>query len=187
MKTLAILPSLILAGTAVALDLTPRFGERELEAFNVPIVRFADGERAVSFRPPAAWKVSGLATELNLVPPDRPDAIVKLQVFPRKPVASDSGELDEDLKAWAKGLLPKDASDVVFISECESPFTLRTLSSHEFVFTFVQRGLKLTKSVAVVDLGEQQRFALSIATRPDDFEAIHREAISSMFSWQWEE
>ena len=172
---------LVAATPAGALDLSPQFGQRELEGFQIPILRFGDGGRKVSYRPPEKWRVSGTTAELNLIPPKRADCRA---IFSVRPLASDAGE---ELKKWARECLPGNAVEVESLGEKESPFMLGKLPSHEFIFAYQQNGIRFVRSVAIVDLSEKERLSVAVVARRDDFEAVHAEIIASMFSWEWED
>lgn len=179
---------LILAvGPARALDLTPFMDERELEGFRIPIVRFGDGTRRVSYRPPDKWRVAGNETDLNLIPPNRTGCAVKLSVRPRPPGLQEGSDPRDELKKWARNLLPADAAEVAVLSENASPFMMGRLVSHEFVFGYESRAAHFVRSVAVVDLSDKQRFIVMVDARPEDFESLHKETIASMFSWEWDD
>jgi hypothetical protein len=150
----------------------------------IPVIQFTDGGTRVSYQPPGNWQVSGGGAELSLYPPDRPEAVMKLQVKPRKLNLSGIAESPDDLKKWAEQFLPKDATEPSLLATNQSPFTLHATASLEFVFTYLQGGRRFNKSVAIVDLDPQQRLALTVAARAGDFEAVRSEAIGSMFTWQ---
>ena len=133
---------LVLAvGSASALDLTPRFGERELEGFRIPIIRFGDGKRKVSYRAPDKWRVSGSETELRLFPPNRTGCSVKLSVRPRPPGSREGLDSRDELKKWVQNLLPADVEGVTVLDEKDSPFMLGPLVSHEFGFAYILSSL----------------------------------------------
>lgn len=178
---------LLAAGSTRALDLTPFVDERELEGFRIPIVRFGDGKRRVSYRPPQKWRVAGTETDLSLFPPNRTGCSVKFSLRSRQPGPQEGGDAREELKKWAQNLLPADAGDIAVLGEKASPFMLGKLASHEFIFGYEYRGVRFTRSVAVVDISDSQRFMVVVDARPEDFESIHKETTTSMFSWQWDD
>lgn len=186
MKAATLLSLTLLTGSAPALDLTPQFSTRDLEGFAIPIIRFSDDGRKINYQPPAGWRVSGGGSKLSLLPGNLPDAIAKMQVFPRTPEMGTSDTPDE-LKAWAMSLLPLDSTKAVLQSELQGQFTLETHPSQEYTFAYVQQGIAFIKSVAIVELGEAERFVLTVAARENDFKTVHEEAIASMFSWEWQQ
>ena len=178
---------LLAAGSTRALDLTPFVDERELEGFRIPIVRFGDGKRRVSYRPPLKWRVTGSETDLSLFPPNRTGCAVKFSVRPRPPGPGEGGDARGELKKWAQSLLPADVGEVALLGEKDSPFMMGKQASHEFIFAYEYRGARFTRSVAVVDFSNKQRFMVVVDARPEDFESIHKETITSMFSWEWDD
>ena len=168
--------------SAHALELTPREGFRELEGFRIPVLKFADDGSEVTWQPPSNWRVSGGGERVTVYPPERAQAAMALQTFPRKPAPAESLE---DLAEWARRLLPQDATDVSAADVRENPFTLEHLASTEFIFRYASQGSRFTTAIAIVDLSVDQRLAVIVSARAEDFGAVHEDALASMFSWQW--
>lgn len=168
--------------SAHALDLTPVSGFRELEGFKIPIVRFTDGDQKVSYQPPAKWRVAGSGQLLELYPEDRPDVQTQFRTIALKSTDPDKAE---NLEEWCRQFLPKDAEKAVFDGETLSPFTLRALSSREFIYTYVTQGRRFTTSVAVVDLSPQERLSVITTAKVNDFKATREEVLRSLFSMEW--
>ena len=165
---------------AKALDLTPTISSRDLEGVQIPIVLFTDAGKKISFQPPVKWNVSGGGGVLSLYPPQLPDAVMQLVVRPRK--APDPGAT-EDLEKWCLAQLPQDATDPAREGEAANLFTLGTLPSREFTFSYAAQGRRFTTSVAFVDWNERERIAVIVTARTPDFRPIHETAMRSMFSW----
>ena len=168
-----------LTQTAWALDLTPIPEFRELEGMKIPIIAFSDGAKKINYQPPALWRSTGTATTLSLYPPQLPGAVVELRVRPRKPGVLENSE------EWSRTLLPQDAKDPVCAGKIESPFTLGTLPSQEYTFSYAAQGRRFVSSIAVVDLNERERLGVVITALSKDFKVTREEAIRSMFSWNW--
>ena len=163
-----------------ALDLTPAVTFRDLEGIKIPIVLFSDAGKKISFQPPAKWNVSGSGATLSLYPPELPDAVMQLRVRPRKPLPAGT---TEDFEKWCIAQLPQDAAEPAREGEAADVFTLGTLPSREFTFSYVAQGRRFTTSVAFVDWNETERLAVIVTARTPDFQPIHEAAMRSMFSW----
>jgi len=167
--------------SARALDLTPSRGFRELEGFRIPIVLFPDGEQKVSYQPPAKWRVAGGGQFLELYPEDRPEVQTQFRLIETR-----LGDPKvENLEAWCRQFLPKDAEKAVLDGETVSPFTLRALPSREFTYTYVTQNRRFTTSIAVVDLSPQERLSVITTARMADFKAAREEVIRSLYSMTW--
>jgi hypothetical protein len=165
-----------------ALDLTPVRSFHELEGFQIPVVRFADGAEQVAFQPPPDWNINGGGDLVSLCPKDRPDVLLQMRISAMKradPTAT------EDLAAWCRRFLPPDATQTVLSGEAISPFTLRAQPSREFTFTYAASGRRLVTSVAVVDLSPQERLTVITTARSADFPTAREEVIRSLFTMNW--
>ena len=163
-----------------ALDLTPTPAFRDLEGVQIPIVLFTDAGKKIAFQPPAKWTVSGDSGSVSLYPAERPDAVMQIRVRVRKPVAEG---VTEDLAKWCLSQLPQDAAEPALEGEAANLFTLGTLPSREFTFSYAAQGRRFTSSVTIVDWNERERVAVVVTARTPDFAATHTAAIGSMFSW----
>lgn len=169
---------------ATALDLTPTEKFRDQEGFKIPIVCFDSGKRAVTWQPPAGWRLSGGGTALSLFPPNAPSAYAKLQVLSRTRASTEAAQLGSSV-SWAKPYLPQDASELSVTAERENPFSLGGLPAREWIFNYVSQAQRFSTAIALVELDEQERLALIVSALAKDFEPIHAAAIASMFSWRW--
>lgn len=177
----------LLAVNSSALDLTAQQSFRTLEGVKIPVLHFKDGTRTIKYQPPGAWQIRDGSRRTVLAPPDAEQASVTLSVVPLKPSTGRPApaRTSPDLIEWAKTLLPAGTSDVELKSEVESPYTLNGLPSRELIFECVAQARRFAVSVSVVDFNETDRFVLVIVARQPDFQRIHSDAISSMFSWDW--
>ena len=185
--TLWLAAILCLPHSIPALDLTPIHAFRELEGFRIPIVRFADGQRKVSYQPPDKWQVSGGGGSLLVLPPGRDQAALRFQVLPRPSNSAEQAGKPEDFERWTRGLLPPDAAEVTKESECAGQFTLGAQPSRAVIFAYTAAGQRFRASVACVDLNDKERLAVVVSARAPDFKAVQEEAIASLFSWNWSE
>ncbi len=185
MKLLRITALCALAGTFTpwsgqALDLTPLHTFRDLEGVKIPIVLFTDAGKKIAFQPPAKWTVSGGDSSVSLYPAERPDAVMQIRVRARKPLAPGT---TEDMEKWCLAQLPPDATEPTREGEAANVFTLGTLPSSEFTFSYAAQGRRFTTSVAIVDWNERERVAVIVTARTVDFAPVHEAAMRSMFSW----
>ena len=163
-----------------ALDLTPLHTFRDLEGVKIPIVLFSDAGKKISFQPPGKWTVSGDSGSVSLYPAERPDAVMQIRVRIRKPLPEGA---TEDLAKWCLSQLPQDAVEPALEGEAANLFTLGTLPSREFTFSYAAQGRRFTTSVTIVDWNERERIAVVVTARIPDFAAMHSAAMGSMFSW----
>ena len=184
MKAIILSAGVVLAsqGLLSGLDLTPTQSYRELEGIKIPIVRFSDGSRKVTYQPPTQWRVSGGGDRVEIIPSEFQRALFQLRVCERPEVAAGQAE---DLSKWVLSFLPEGAEDVAPKGEIVGQFTLGALPSKERTFSCNLGGRPSTVSVAWVDLGEKERLAVLVIAGEKDFKAVHEEAIRSLFSWSW--
>lgn len=185
MRKLLLAAALILPPLAGdALDLTPIPGVRKLEAFSIPILRFTDGEENVTYQPPAKWRITGGDQLLELYPDSRTDAHIQFRVSAMAPADADSRE---DLDAWCRRFLPKDAGKPACEGENPSPFTLHARPSREYLYNYAADGCRLATAVAVVDLTPRERLTVVITARTGDFKTVRDEILRSLFTMSWGE
>lgn len=164
-----------------ALDLTPRPGFRKLEQFQIPVVLFEDGARTVRWQPPNGWQVNAVGRALTFFPPKSSVAMARLEVRPPGALAAAAGAP----LAWAQSHLPDKATEIALSAERENPFSLAGLPAKERIYSYRVGAQHLTTAVAYVDLNARESLALIVTALSADFDAIHAEAIASMFSWNW--
>ena len=180
LTTLCAFASTFTPWSGKALDLTPLHTFRDLEGVKIPIVLFTDAGKKIAFQPPAKWTVSGGDNSVSLYPAERPDAVMQIRVRARKPLPEGT---TEDLAKWCLSQLPQDATEPVAEGEAANLFTLGTLPSREFTFSYAAQGRRFTASVTIVDWNERERVAVVVTARTPDFAATHEAAMRSMFSW----
>lgn len=168
-----------------ALDLTPMHGFRELEGVRIPVVYFKDGARTVTYQPPTNWQISGGGESLQLFPPSRDGAAVRLRTETLPDGVPETA--GKDSEAWMRGLLPPNASDVERVGESAGAFTLGPQPSRAVRFSYALSGYRYLAEVAVVDLDDKERLTVLVTARQADFRAVHEEAVASLFRWQWDE
>jgi hypothetical protein len=174
----------LLPGTALALDLTPNPGFKELEGVRIPQIQFAHGEQSVTWRPPADWRMTYEDGRLLFLPKDRTHASFELCVVRRAPRDTEVLTDAKKLQAYAAAFLPKSATDIVYKQGNQGPFTINAIPALEFLLDFQEPGHPSQASFSVVDLNERERLIVVITAQPKDFEEVRATAIQSMFSWQ---
>lgn len=165
---------------ALALDLTPKSGFRELEGMKVPVVHFSDAGGTITYQPPLKWNISGGDSALSFYPPEAIDAVMQFRLLPRRPLAEGQ---TEDLDKWCRTFLPADATKPTLETQAPNVFTLGQLSSLEFTYSYAAAGRRFNTSIAIVDWSDSQRFTVIITARATDFKAIHDTGIGSLFTW----
>lgn len=168
-----------------ALDLTPVHGFRDLEGVRIPVVYFKDGTRRVTYQPPTNWQISGGGESIQLFPPARDGAAVRLRKDTRPDAEPETA--GENSEAWMRALLPPTASDIERIGESAGAFTLGPQPSRAVRFSYALSGHRYLAEVAVVNLDDKERLTVIVTARQADFQAVHEEAVASMFRWQWDE
>jgi hypothetical protein len=181
----AVLTLLLLQSRSGALDLTPQFGFKQIEGANIPILRFSDGEDAITYQPPPQWKATGGPAMVTLRPPDQPDAEFRIAVRPRAAKSAPiAGQGFGELQAVAFAELPARAEEISFIALNEGSFTIGPQPCREILCSFSISGRKYSASIALIDRSEKERLVILIHTRPIDFGKVRAQAIASLFSWQ---
>ncbi len=176
----------VLSSTAAALDLTPQEGFKDLEGFKMPVIRFADGARKVTWRPPADWRMSFEDGRLLLLAKAYTHASVELRVVRR--VAGDTDMLSRPaaLERYLGNLLPKTAKGASVTGTVEGAFTINGIAAREFLFDFQEPSHPSRGSIGIVDLNDRERLLVLITSQPRDFEQVRAAGVESMFSWQEE-
>ncbi|MDR3404061.1 MAG: hypothetical protein P4L99_16305 [Chthoniobacter sp.] len=175
-------------GAVQALDLTPHRGWREgNEGPATVVIRFSDGKCRIDYQPPPGWQPSGGGRAVTFFTADS-TSWMKLMVVDKSNAGpqGSTAVAKEDLRAWAAKLVPPGAEKLQFVRMVDSPFTLGTHASTEFIFNCALRGFRQTLSISVVDFSNQERLVVLISAEPGNFEQIRRQAIASMFSWSLE-
>ncbi len=172
------------AGSLHALELTPRYGFRDLEGVKIPVIYFDDGERRVQWQPPANWKISGGESSLLLTVPEQTNTGMELRIIPRKAAEAPDGKVDPQAASeWIKPFLPAVAQKQAFVQEIPSPFLLEGLSSRELTFTYTYLARDFTTSIALVNLDTEHSLAVIIYAPIKEFDRVHEEGTKSMFRW----
>lgn len=185
MKLALVLLSYCTVG-ALALDLTPQPDIKMLEGVKIPQLRFEDGKRSCTWRPPVDWRMRFEDGRLTFAPKDFAMASLELRVIPRAPGDVEVLAKPDSLPGYAAGFLPKSAAKIVFTGKNEGPFTINAIAAQEFLLEFQEPGLSIQASFNVVDLNERERLLIIITAPPKAFEEVRTAAVQSLFSWQGE-
>ena len=183
MKQLACL--LAFAASAAAIDFTPARSVKQLEGgFSVPVLTFdADGRRA-SYKPPPRWTTVGTPESLTLTPTTS-GATMKLSTMRWSAEEATRVATPEAEKKWALRFLPAEAAEPEVTAVYESPFMLGPKPSREWIVKYRLGDMTHTLSVARCDISEKERIVVLIGARSQDFEAVRRDGVTSLFSWEW--
>ena len=177
---------LFLPSAALALNLTPEPGYREMEGFKIPVVRFTDTTGKVRWSPPQEWQLKYESGILSAIPRNLTQASFEIRV-----VARTSGDREiltklESLQAYCAKFLPASAKGLTYRSTSEGVFTIGPTPAREYVFDYTEPGMAYKASVMMVDLSDRERLVCVVTTRAKDYESVRTKAVESMFSWQSE-
>jgi hypothetical protein len=176
---------LALTTTAVAIDFTPARSVRQLEGgFSVPVLTFDAGGRRVSYKPPARWTSVGTPETLTLTPTTA-GATMKLTTLRWSADEAARVAAPEAEQKWALRFLPPEATEAEVATVHESPFMLGRKPSREWIIKYRLGDMTHTLSVARCDVAENERLVVLIGARSQDFEAVRRDGVSSLFRWEW--
>jgi hypothetical protein len=177
---------ILLPVSALALDLKPTPDFKELEGVKIPVLRFEDPGKRVTWRPPASWRMSFEQGVLSFVPTGLTHASFEMMVIPRKPQDNEPLSKPASLQEYVAALLPKSATNITYKGGNEGPFTINGIPAREFLFEFQEPSHATQASLSVVDLNERERLLVVITAQPKDFDQTRATTIQSMFSWQVE-
>ena len=186
MRILGPLVAIFLAADAgFALDLTPIPAFRELEGVKIPVTTFKDGSRIVTWQQP--WPISGGGARVSLFPPDPPQAVMTLEIRPRKEgdIPPDIAPPPEVLQKWVKPFIPNDATELVPTVTIRGSYLLDSKPSKEYTFTYLSQARRFGTSVSFVDLSDKERIFVVVTAPALSFAAVHATAISSLFQMEW--
>lgn len=168
-----------------ALDLTPRTGVREIEGISLPVVRFIDESRRVTWRPPPGWRYSGEKNELNLSAENNRQSVVRVNLVPKIAIDLTSVDGREALKAMALEAAPDGAISPTLVGETENPIILDRHGSYEATVEYGFGARRFKRSLILLPLQEHM-LKFTITSRAADFEKFRGEFLASMYSWVWE-
>jgi hypothetical protein len=174
----------LLPATTVALDLTPRPDFKELEGHRIPVISFADPGRRIQWMPPSDWRMSYENGALKLFPKGTARAFMEMRVVSR--AAGDREALGsiETLLPYCAKYLPSIATDLSYRGNNPGPFMIGPLAAREYLIDFKEPGHSCRGSVSMMDYSDRQRLIVTIVADPADFDAVRKEAMASMNSWQ---
>lgn len=165
--------------TVRALDLTPNPSFKELEGIKIPVVQFNDETTKINYRPPPNWKLSGGGNTLHLYPPGESHAWMKLILADKQT----ESVAPEALQATARQFLPQGFTNLVLAKLVPNPFTLNGHATYELIFTYSLFGSQDVASISLADRSDKKWLVLVVSASARDFDPIHAQAISSMFTW----
>lgn len=182
MKTAAVF--FLLAATAsAAIDLTPRESTYEVEGATFRNVSFRNGDKLVSFSPPARWTLTGGAKQLTLTPPAAVQAagIIESVAVRELPRAEESKfQIFNEL---ALTLVPKEAVKVEILETALSAMRLGGRAAVEVTLSYVFFGQTFRLFVLALPR-ENELLRFHLVARTNDFPALYKEFRGSFYSLQ---
>jgi hypothetical protein len=167
-------------------DLTPSVNDYVSEGMKYQKLIFRDDKRSVEYNPPASWSYVGSAARLRLTPPKKNFAEATIEAISlEKPRALDQTAV----KAAEERLiaeLPPGSQFAKVEQDIENSVPVNGGPSFEIVISYQAMGEKLFKSIVLANVRNTQ-LVFRLTARKDDFETLHRDFKSSIFSWHWVE
>jgi hypothetical protein len=167
------------------ISLTPTYSVRELEGCKFPQLEFRDGNKKITYEPPAGWQaVARDSQTLGLSPAGKDMVSAKIKFLPTQGrLVLDEAQL-QHFKDTANQLVPPESRIMAEPTVTASPLLLSGYPTCEIDLYFVLHSQRFRMSVLFVDLGESQ-LRFSLISRPGDFEELHKAFRASWYSWQW--
>lgn len=169
---------------AAAIDFSPVTSEFVLAGIKSTLLTFKDKDRAISYAQPRGWSVTGGGPRIKFTPPDVPQAQGEIeQSRLESPQALDEA-VRKALPQQTIATLPPDSQNVAVVSEEANPLLVSGRETHAVTVSYTAFGQEFVVSVLYVNTTDTQlRFRTT--ARKADFEKVHAEFRSSIYSWQW--
>jgi hypothetical protein len=183
-STIALLLLLLAATSNGGIDLTPSPSEYVANGMKFQQLIFKDDKRRIEYEPPRGWSFDGGPNQLHLKPTQKNFAEAVIIATPlSKPQALDDNAtklLEQQLIAG----LPVGSQFVKIEEEISNSVLVNGNASLEIILSYQSMGEKFWRSVLFVNLSDTQ-LTFRLTAKKDDFQALHREFRTSLFSWRW--
>ena len=175
---------LLLAATSNGVpDLTPSAREYIANGMKFQQLVFKDDKRRIEYEPPRGWSLDGSSNQLHLKPQKNfAEAFITASPL-TKPQPLDENAA-KALEQQVLAGLPVGSQFVKIEEEVANPVLLAGNPSYELTVSYQSVGEKFCRSVLFVNLPETQ-LTFRLTSKKDDFQALHREFKTSIFSWHW--
>ena len=184
-STIALLFFGMVASAYSGIDLTPTVNEYAANGYKFQQLIFKDEKRRIEYEPPRGWNFEGGANQLQLKPKNN-FAEAAITVTP----LSKPQPLDENtstaLREQFIASLPVGSQFAKVEEEVTNSVLLNGNESSEITVSYQSTGEKFLRSALFVNLKDAQ-LMFRLTARKDDFQALHRDFKSSIFSWHWTE
>ncbi len=180
---IATLASLALAGTVLAIDLTPRFITTHVDG--VPIRRpyFSDRDKKFAVTIDQETELREYEGSASFNFSKFPRAVMRLRPSPLKTeIIFDELNLPRYRRA-ALGLLMQGAEKSVIELEQANVMPINDWQSHRFVITYEVAGSKMRESVMFLNLDPQQQIVVQIRARETDFAMVAARSEDILRRW----
>src|SRR3954471_13000692 len=172
------------AAALAAVDFSPTPSEYKAEGITFRQLSLKDGDRTVMFEPPREWTERGSATELQLTPRNREDALASVHATPLgRPESFDDASLQKIEQDFVASLPPQ-SQHVEVVSRAQSPVLVDGNPTFEVIASYEVLGRTFQRSLLVARLGDSQ-LSFRLVARKLDFDALHHAWCSSILSWHW--
>jgi len=165
------------------IDLTPSVQEYSANGMKFRQLVFNDEKRRIEYEPPQDWSFDGGTNQLHLKP-KKNFAEAFISVAPlNKPQPLDENTV-KTLEQQFIASLPVGSQFVKIQEEIPNPVLLGGSASFEVTVSYQSVGEKFVRSALFVNVKDAQ-LIFRLTARKDDFQALHREFKTSIFSWHW--
>jgi hypothetical protein len=180
---IAIAGCFLAAAARADLDFTPRPATYQVEGLKFSQLAFSDGNKQLTYAPPAGWESFGSADRLTLRPKGKTQAEASIsRLALRAPMV-----LDEDsvkaLAAEAIASLPAGSSNAQVLQQDRNAVSINGKETLLVVVSYSLHGENYGRSIMFMPRGNEQiRFQL--AAKLADFKDLQKAFFGSQFSWQ---
>ena len=174
----------VLLGSARAeLQLVPRATSYILDGVQFSQLAFPDGNKEVTYAPPAHWTYTGGSKQLTLRPPEKPQA----EAIILKTVNTEAANFDENtmkkLVDQTVAAMPEGSTNVKVVSEQKNPLLIDRKETFMVICNYALANQDYSRSILFLNRGNEQiRFQLTC--RRSDFESLQKAFLTSQYSWQ---
>lgn len=184
MRRLLLLTLIALSASAnAAIDLTPTITDYEGEGVLYRKITFKAGDKPVSMALPFGWTCRGVATRLQLAPPNLPYSEGTVEVSLIKPNQILDTAALEAFKRQALTTLPPGGQFATLVSE-QQLMILGEAPAYQVVIEFQNLGQVFRRSVLFAYLGDTQMvFRFTAPKKP--FDALDKAFYRSVLAWDY--
>jgi len=176
--------ALLVVRACAGFDFTPHDSFYEIEGIRIPILKFHDRGKIISYTPPAQWHPSGRGKTLALFPPKAVQAgavfeAVSASSKPLQAVPENVGTF----RMLAVGLLPPDASKVTVTAAAVSELQISGRPGVEVLLSYTSCAQQFTMTVLFIP-HDEELLHLRFTAHTADFAALEKLFRRSLYSLQ---